>query len=69
MPYLDDLRTTRDNLAAAMKAAAGKPNVSFDGESYDWESLFRRLKHLNEAIAEAEATADGPWEEITKGIP
>ncbi len=54
MTALEDLKTARDTLAAALKDSAGKPNYSVDGQSVSWGELFDRLQKLNERIAEME---------------
>jgi len=54
MTALDDLKSARDTLAAALKDNAGKPNYSVDGQSVSWGEMFDRLQKLNERIAEME---------------
>jgi len=60
MTYIDDLITTRDNIASLMASitANPKPNYSIDGQTVAWgdylEMLREQLKGLNEAIAAGE---------------
>lgn len=62
--YIENLQTARETLAAALAANAGKPNVSFDGESISWGELFDRMAKLDAAIA----SGQGPVEVETRGI-
>lgn len=62
--YIENLQAAREALAAALAANAGKPNVSFDGESYTWGELFDRLAKLDAAIA----AGQGPVEIETQGL-
>lgn len=64
MAYLDDLKSARDALAAALKTHAGKPNVSIDGESISFGELCDRIAKLDAAIA----VAQGPIEVETQGL-
>ncbi len=64
MAYLDDLVTTRDTLAAALKNNAGSPNYNVDGQSFTWGELWDRLEKLNRLIAAGE----GPFEKTTRAI-
>ncbi len=64
MAYVDDLISARDTLAAALKANAGKPNYSIDGQSVTWGELLDRIQKLNEAIN----VAQGPFEEIGQAV-
>ena len=52
MTALDDLKTARDTLAAAIKDNAGKPDYSVDGQSVSWSSVYKQLADLNNLIAE-----------------
>ena len=60
MSYLDDLVTTRDQVAANLAeiTANPKPNYSIDGQSVSWQSLFdsyiSQLEQLNRHLAAAE---------------
>lgn len=60
--YLENLQTARDRLAAALAANAGRPNYTIDGESFDFESLVRRIKSLDDAIG----AAQGPFEVVSE---
>lgn len=62
--YLENLQTARERLAAALAESAGKPNVSFDGESISWGELCDRLAKLDAAIA----AGQGPIEAETIGM-
>lgn len=64
MAYLDDLKTARDTLAAALATNAGRPNYTIDGETFDFGELVDRLAKLDQAIA----SAQGPVEVETQGI-
>jgi hypothetical protein len=67
--YLENLVTTRDQVAANLAAitASPKPTYSIDGQSVSWESLFNsyttQLAKLNELISNAE-----PFEVRSTGI-
>jgi hypothetical protein len=68
--YAENLKTTRDNIAAklAEMSANPKPNYSIDGVSYSWDqlrmSLSQQLKDVNEMLA----MADGGFEIRSQGI-
>ena len=61
---LENLLTARANLYAALAEHGHKRNYSVDGQSVDTDSLWRRLKMLDDAIA----AAGGPFEVIDRGI-
>ncbi len=56
--YLENLQTARDTLAAALATNAGKPNVSFDGETISWGELFDRLAKIDAAITAGQGPVD-----------
>lgn len=60
--YLENLQTARERLAAALAANAGRPNYTIDGESFDFDSLVRRIAMLDEAIG----AAQGPFEVVSE---
>ena len=62
---LENLTTAREALAAALATGAGKPNYTIDGQSVSWGELCDRMAKLDAMIA----TAAGPWEVITEGMP
>lgn len=64
MTYLETLQATREAVAAAMLAAAAKPDYSIRGQSVQWSSLFARLQQIDALIA----AADGPVELETEGL-
>lgn len=62
---LENLRTARSNLLAALAECAGKPNYSFEGQTVTWGELFDRLGKIDKAIA----AIQGPVEIHSQGIP
>jgi ABC-type glycerol-3-phosphate transport system substrate-binding protein len=62
--YVENLQAAREALAASLAANAGKPDVSFDGETISWGELFDRIAKLDTAIA----SGQGPVEVETQGL-
>jgi len=69
MTYVDDLKTTRDNIAARLAeiTASPKPSYSIDGQTVQWAAYLRaltsQLEDVNKAISSAE-----PYEYQTRAI-
>lgn len=70
MAYVDDLKTTRDQVLARITAvtASPKPSYNADGQMVSWTEYLRelraQLKELNAMIREAE----GPFEFRTRAF-
>lgn len=62
--YIQNLQAAREALAASLAANAGKPNVSFDGETISYGELCDRLAKIDAAIA----AGQGPVEVETQGL-
>jgi len=66
--YLENLTTTRDNIAAQLADMSEnpKPDYSKDGQSVSWAQLFKmlsdQLNTVNNQIAAAQ-----PYEIVTEG--
>lgn len=60
MTYLEDLITTRDQMAAILVeiTADPKPSYSIDGQTVQWSAYFRMLTDKLEAINNLLAGAD-----------
>lgn len=68
MAYLDDLKTTRDQIAANLVTITANPKPSYmiDGQSVQWTAYFNALTNQMKAIEEAIARAEGPDEQLTE---
>jgi hypothetical protein len=67
--YLEQLTTTRDQVAANLAAitASPKPDYTIDGQTVSWQALFESyLEQL--AALEARIAAADPFEEHSQGF-
>jgi hypothetical protein len=71
MAVLDDLNTTKANVAAilAQITADPKPSYSIDGQSVSWESYFSMLTDRLEKLNHLIQIEGGPFEQRTQALP
>ena len=67
--YLENLTTTRDNIAANLASitASPKPSYSVDGQSFSWNEYHRMLLESLLAVNKQIAAAD-PFEITTESL-
>jgi len=72
MGYIDDLKTTREQVAARLKeiTAEQKPSYSVNGQTVQWSAyhnmLSEQLARLNKLIAEGDGDGS-PVEIVSQG--
>lgn len=65
----ENIRAAISRIYAEIAAGALKPSYSINGQSVDWPAYRRSLLEEVKVLRDQLGAAEGPWEEITQGMP